>query len=164
MSLFAVILFAATFLCALVAGFVFAFANVVMPGIRRLNDRDFLRAFKQMDAVIQRNEPLFMLVWLGSVVALVVAMLLGLWQLQGVERLLLLIATAAYVLGVQLPTFTVNVPLNNRLQVLDLDSVSDTEIQAARHAFETRWVRWNTIRALVASLSTGMLSLILFRL
>jgi hypothetical protein len=38
-----------TLLCSLVAGFVFAFAVVVMPGIQTLSDRDYLRAFKVMD-------------------------------------------------------------------------------------------------------------------
>ena len=45
----------ATFLCSLVAGFLFAFAVVVMPGIRNLGDREFLRAFQEIDGVIQRG-------------------------------------------------------------------------------------------------------------
>ena len=31
----------AAFLCSLAAGFLYAFSVVVMPGIRRLNDREF---------------------------------------------------------------------------------------------------------------------------
>ena len=54
-----------TLLCALVAGLVLAFAIVVMPGIRHLNDHDYLQAFKVMDRVIQNNHPVFMVVWLG---------------------------------------------------------------------------------------------------
>ena len=52
-----------------VAGVVFAFAVVVMPGIRTLPDADFLRAFQVIDRVIQDNQPLFLLVWVGSIVA-----------------------------------------------------------------------------------------------
>ena len=59
-------LIAATVLNGLVAGFVFAFAVVVMPGLGTLPDRDFLRAFKRVDGVIQDNQPLFILVWVGS--------------------------------------------------------------------------------------------------
>jgi uncharacterized membrane protein len=69
-EIFQVALIVATFLCTLVAGFVFAFAVVVMPGIRTLGDGEFLRAFQVMDRVIQNNQPVFMLVWLGSVIAL----------------------------------------------------------------------------------------------
>ena len=43
-------------LCSLVAGFVFAFATVAMPGISSLGDRDFLRAFKVMDLVIVASQ------------------------------------------------------------------------------------------------------------
>ena len=67
MGIFHVSLILATFLCSLVAGFLFAFAIVAMPGIRNLNDRDFIRAFQVMDRVIQNNQPIFMLVWAGSV-------------------------------------------------------------------------------------------------
>ena len=70
-GIFQIALILATFLCSLVAGFLFAFAVVVMPGIGSLNDRDFLRAFQVMDHVIQNNQPIFMLVWVGSVVSLV---------------------------------------------------------------------------------------------
>ena len=36
----------ACLLCSLVAGFLFAFAVVVMPGIKSLGDGEFLRAFQ----------------------------------------------------------------------------------------------------------------------
>ena len=38
MTLFQTLLMTATFLCSLVAGFLFAFAVVIMPGIRSLDD------------------------------------------------------------------------------------------------------------------------------
>ena len=81
-------------------GFLFAFAVVTMPGLAQLNDREFLRAFQAMDAVIQNNQPVFVSVWIGSVVSLMIALVLGMWQLQGTECLLLLLAALAYLLGV----------------------------------------------------------------
>ena len=44
-TLFLAALLLATLLCALVAGFLFAFAVVVMPGIATLDDTGFLRGF-----------------------------------------------------------------------------------------------------------------------
>lgn len=162
--MFETMLIVATLLCSLVAGFVFAFAIVVMPGIRQLNDRDYLRAFKLIDGVIQKNQPIFMLVWIGSIISLVIASLLSFWHPQGTERLLLFVATVAYVLGVQIPTFTVNVPLNNQLQVIDLEGATNTEIERARSAFESRWTRWNTVRTVVSTIVALVLLLLLFRL
>ena len=62
-----------------------------MPGISNLNDREFIRAFQVMDRVVQNNQPIFMLVWVGSVVALVTAAVLGIGQLDGAERLLIIL-------------------------------------------------------------------------
>ena len=81
-----------------------------------ISDREFIRAFQVMDGIIQNNQPMFVLVWVGSIVALVASAVLGIGQLEGAERLLMILAVLAYLLVVQLPTFTINIPLNNRLQ------------------------------------------------
>ena len=70
MAFFPILLIVAIVLCSLVAGLVFAFAVVVMPGIRTLDDGSYLRAFQLMDGVIQGNQPLFILMWVGSIVAM----------------------------------------------------------------------------------------------
>ena len=87
----------------------FAFAFVVMPGMRSLNDREFIRSFQVMDSIIQNNQPIFVLVWVGSVVALVTSAVLSFGQLDGAGRLLIVFAALTYLFGVQLSTFTVNV-------------------------------------------------------
>ena len=69
-------------LCSLVAGLVLTFAIVVMPGIRVLGDLGYLRSFKAIDGVIQDNQPVFILVWVGSAVALLVSAVLGIWMLE----------------------------------------------------------------------------------
>ncbi|KPK01784.1 MAG: hypothetical protein AMS20_12990 [Gemmatimonas sp. SG8_28] len=161
MGPFQTVLIVATFLCSLVAGFLFAFAVVAMPGMRRLNDREFIRAFQAIDRVIQDNQPLFLLVWVGSVPALVLAAVLGIGQLDGPGRLLVIVATVAYLFGVQLPTLSINVPLNNRLQAVDVDAVSEDAHRAARAAFEPRWNRWNAVRAVVASVVSATLLVLL---
>jgi len=163
MEIFQIIVFLATFLCYLVAGFLFAFAIVVMPGIRNLYDRDFIRAFQVMDRVIQRNQPIFVSVWVGSVAALVASLVLGIWQLDGAGRLLIIFVAVAYLLGVQLPTIAVNIPLNNKLQALDVDAVNETAQSAARHGFEARWNLWNAIRTAFACLTSALLILLLSR-
>ena len=163
-GIFQIALILATFLCSLVAGFLFAFALVAMPGIRRLNDREFIRAFQVMDRVIQNNQPIFVLVWVGSVVALVASVVLGIGQFDGAGRLLIIFAVLAYLLGAQLPTVTINIPLNNKLQTLDVDAMNETTQKAARKDFEPRWNRWNSIRAAFASLASALLIILLFRL
>ena len=110
----------------LVAGLLFVFDLVVMPSIRSLNDQEFIRFFQVMDVIIQNNQPIFVLVWVGSVVALATSAVLGIGQFDGAGRLLIIFAALVYLLGVQLPTVTINIPLNNKLQTLDVDAMNET--------------------------------------
>jgi len=149
----------ATLLCSLVAGLLFAFAVVVMPGIRALDDDAFLRAFQEMDGVIQRNQPLFVLVWAGSVPLVIAAAGLGVASAAGPSRWVMIAAAAIYLVGVQLPTIAVNIPLNNQLQALDVASLSADERRVARLRFEPRWNRWNVARTVLAVVATVLLLL-----
>ena len=164
MDTFQIALVSAALLCSLVAGFVFAFACVAMPGIAGLGDREFLRGFQVMDRVIQDNQPIFVVVWAGSAVTLLIAGLLGFGRLEGLERALLLGAVVVYLVGVQLPTLAVNVPLNNRLQTLELESMDAVSVADARSAFEPRWNRWNQIRTVLATLTSALLIVLALRL
>ena len=161
MTVFHAVLVLATFLCSLVAGLLFAFAAVVMPGIRHLDDGGFIRAFQVIDRVIQDNQPLFVLVWVGSALALIAAAVLGMWALGGADRVLIIVIALVYLLCVQLPTVTVNVPLNNALQKLDIGTMNETERKRARENFESRWNRWNAIRTSCASIVSILLMLLL---
>ncbi len=162
MDLLSIALIVSTLLCSLVAGFLFSFAVVVMPGINRLSDREFIRAFQAMDGIIQNNQPIFMLVWIGSVLALVTAATLGFSYLEGWPSWLLIVAAVGYLLGVQLPTFTINVPLNNRLQSLAVDASDDSALAVSREVFEGLWNRWNIIRTVIACLVSLLLIVVVF--
>jgi uncharacterized membrane protein len=164
MTLFHVALIVATFLCSLVAGFLFAFAVGVMPGIRSLDDGEFIRAFRAIDGVIQRNQPLFMFVWVGSVLSLVAAALASVWTLAGVSQALMIVAALIYILGVQAPTVGINIPLNNQLQRIDPRTMSETARRRARDDFEQRWNQWNVFRTVCASVVSGLLIVLLLRM
>lgn len=151
-------------LCSLVTGFVLCFAIIVMPGIKKLGVLDFLKSFQAMDAIIQNNQPLFILIWLGSALVLLFSTLLGLWQLDSSDIWLLSFSCLMYLFGVHLPTLAVNIPLNNRLQSLDLDATTESELQEIAELFKSRWLRWNSIRTVVAALTTLMLLALLLRL
>lgn len=161
MTLFDILLLTATFLTSLVAGFLFAFAVVAMPGIGRLDDRAFIRAFQVMDGVIQNNQPLFMLMWVGSVITLLLTAVWSIWQLTGTAQFLTIAAALIYLLGVQLPTARINIPLNNELQTWQVNAMSDSEVRAARERFEPRWNRWNGNRTGLAGISSLLLLIVL---
>lgn len=164
MELIQIAILLSALLCSLVAGLVLTFAIVVMPGIRTMDDLEFLKSFKAMDRVIQNNQPIFMLVWLGSALVVLASTVLGIERLAGLDRVLLVVACAIYIFGVQVPTVAVNVPLNNHLQSQDLDRMTEPELRATIEKFESRWLQWNLIRTVIAILTTVLLLVLLLRL
>ena len=128
-----------------------------MPGISRLSDKRYLESFKVMDKIIQDNQPLFMLMWVGSVLAVIASVVLGILYSESMVFYAIVIGTAVYFLGVQAPTMLFNIPLNNRLQSMDLEQSTDKETKEFRAEFERVWIRWNSIRTF-----NGLLTTILF--
>ncbi len=121
MTLFVGFLLVSTLLCALVTGFVFTYAVVVMPGFAKLDDREFIHAFQMTDGVIQNNQPLFMLAWVGSIVSIVATMVLGFIELHGTERWTIIAIGVVYLMGVQGITILIHLALNNSLQRVEID-------------------------------------------
>ena len=147
--------------CSLVAGLLFGFAIVVMPGIAKLSDKEYLLTFKHMDGIIQNNQPLFVLVCAGSILSVILTLVLGIMNLKGEQLYLLAGAASLYLVGVQFPTFRVNIPLNNELQNLDIEELEETQAKSSRTKFETPWNRWNRIRTINAIVAVSMFLLVL---
>jgi hypothetical protein len=94
----------ATFLSTIVEADVLLFAFVVMPGIANLDtDKEFLRAF-QVIGVIQANQPIFILVWMGSIVSMIFLADSGLLMtlelaISKPQRMTLVIAVTTFFIG-----------------------------------------------------------------
>ena len=149
--------------CSLVGGFIFTYAIVVMPGLSKLNDKDFLRAFQVTDAVIQNKQPLFMFTWIGSIVAMLTTILVSLVSVGLPETWLILLIGVAYLLGVQGITIAIHIPLNNHIQKVKIEELNDETLANERLKFETRWNFFNYIRKSIA-ISVRVLMLILLTL
>lgn len=147
-------------LCGLVSGIVLIFAIVVMPGIGRLDDQGFLKGFQVIDGVIQDNQPIFGLVWGGSVIVLLAVTVFAFWQLTGTALFLLICATAIFI-AAQLVTATVHLPANNRVASLNIEDLTIDQLKAERGRFESRWNFWNRIRTLMAIITTSLLIVLL---
>ena len=135
-----------------------------MPGIAKLNDNEYLSAFKHMDGIIQNNQPIFILVWGGSILSVIATSALGIMNLDGAQVYLLAAASVLYLVGVQVPTFRFNIPLNNSLQNMNLEELEANEAATFRVHFETSWNRWNRIRTVNAIFAVSMLLLLLLGL
>ena len=150
--------------CSLVGGFIFTYASVVMPGLSKLNDKDFLRAFQVTDAVIQNKQPLFMFTWIGSIVAMLTTILVSLVSVGLPETWLILLIGVTYLLGVQGITVAIHIPLNNHIQKVKIEELNDETLANERLKFETKWNFFNYIRTAIAiSVSVLLLTILTIR-
>ncbi|MFC4636064.1 DUF1772 domain-containing protein [Dokdonia ponticola] len=137
-------------LTGLSAGLCFTWANAITPGIGRMDDLSFLRAFQNMNRTIVN--PLFIIVFFGPFFLSP----LHLYTLKNVSSevtLLLIFAAVCYIGGVVLVTIFGNVPLNNILDKTDLSALSRENLKTLRASFEDRWNRLHLIRTVTAIIS-----------
>ncbi|MFD0691039.1 anthrone oxygenase family protein [Actinomadura fibrosa] len=132
------------------AGTFFAFSAGVMPGLNAARPGAAIAAMQGINQKIQNP------VFVGAFILLpVVAIAAGVLLLTLGERsaaVLFFAAAAAYFAGALLPSFAVNIPMND-----DLDAVripSDLA-EAARiwSDYSGRWTAWNTVRGVFSAAS-----------
>jgi len=149
------VLIAATITTGLVTGVFFAYANSIMPGLRRTDDRTFVGAFQALDRAI--INPLFMACFFGALVLTGLAAALHF----GADNQAVLpwaaAATVLYLAAIVI-TLAVNVPLNDAIKAAgDPDRIDD--LTAVRRRFnEARWAAWNLVRTLVSAAAFGCLA------
>ncbi len=136
--------------CSLVTGFIFTYAVVVMPGFSKLEDKEFLRAFQVTDEVIQNNQPLFMLTWVGSIISVLSVMAISILSLGVSEAWIIFVVGLIYLLGVQGITISIHLPLNNHIQKIDINDMNNQSLNEERTNFEMRWNYFNKIRTFIA--------------
>jgi uncharacterized membrane protein len=152
-----VLLVLSTLTCALVTGFILTFAIVVMPGLANLNDRDFITAFQVTDGVIQRGQPVFNLIWIGSVISIVCLMIAVTVGTDQSDGWLTALVGAMYLLGVQGVTIAIHLPLNRHIQNLHIADLDAQALREERVRFEEKWNAYNTLRTGIAVFVTVML-------
>ena len=86
-----------------------------MPGLSNLNDKNFLRAFQVTDAVIQNKQPLFIFIWIGSIVSILTTILVSLVSIGLSKAWPIVLIGIVYLLVVQGITITIHIPLNNHI-------------------------------------------------
>ncbi|MER6284338.1 DUF1772 domain-containing protein [Streptomyces sviceus] len=138
------VLGAATVATGLIAGAFYVFACAVMPALARSDDRVYVEVMRDINEVIQN--PVFFLGFLGAPLLTAVAA----WQARGRGyRRWVWAALAASALAF-LVTVVLNVPLNDAL-------ARDGDPGALREEFEDPWVAWNVVRAVLLTVTLGLL-------
>ena len=155
------ILITSVILCALVTGFIFTYAIVVMPGFSKLSDKEFIKAFQVTDEVIQNNQPLFMITWIGSIISILLTIIVATATTGLSNSWLIILVGVIYLLGVQGVTIVIHLPLNKHIQKMNIDKMTDKDLGEERRKFQKKWNFFNNIRTSVAFLVSVTLILIL---
>ena len=121
-----------------------------MPGFSKLEDKEFLRAFQVTDGIIQNNQPLFMLTWVGSIISVLSVIAISIFSLGLSEAWIIFIVGLIYLIGVQGITISIHLPLNNRIQSIDINNMNNQSLNEERTKFELRWNYFNKIRTFIA--------------
>ena len=143
-------LFFSILLCALAAGFILTYAIIVMPGLSKLDDKEFIKAFQVTDGIIQNNQPIFILIWVGSIISVLGTIITSILSLGIVEAWPIIFVGVIYLLGVQVITISIHLPLNKHIQKIDINSTNSQTLSEVRKNFETKWNYFNNIRTGIA--------------
>ncbi|MCZ4556898.1 DUF1772 domain-containing protein [Rhodococcus maanshanensis] len=135
----------------LMAGLFAAFAYAVMPGLGRTGDQTFISAMQKINVAILNGW--FMICFLGGLVLTVVTLLLHLRSARG--ALPWIIAALVFYIAMLVITAAVNVPLNDELARAG-DVIANPDV--VREQFESRWVTWNIVRAVVSTAAFAALA------
>ncbi len=148
-----VVLLLGILLTGLTAGLCFTWSNAVTPGLGRLDDQTFLKAFQSMNRVIINGR--FMMVFFGPVLLLFLNAYL--FKSNPVSFWLFLAAAFLFFFGIGIVTIFGNVPLNELLEQSSLETSAPMDLQALRQKFEQPWNQWHLVRTATSFLAFVLL-------
>jgi uncharacterized membrane protein len=145
------ILIISTLFSGLMAGLFYAWSISVTPGLAKINDGSYLQAFQAMNRAILN--PLFFIVIFGLVILLPLLSYLTFQSSISNQFWYVITATTLYFVGIMGVTIGGNVPLNNALEALQIESMTPEQMDEFRKSFESKWNRLNTIRTISSAIT-----------
>lgn len=157
LSPYLVISTAAALSSAAVGGLFYAFSTFTMRGLDLLDPRAAIAAMRGINAEAQANAP-FLVMLLGSALlaAAVGVTAVARWRAPGSGYLL---AGAVLAVVAVLVTIAVNVPLNNRLDALDVGALSAADAARDWSSYLSTWTMANHLRAAAPLIGSVLLLL-----
>jgi uncharacterized membrane protein len=149
-----IILITTTVFSGLMAGLFYAWSISVTPGLARINDLSYLQAFQSMNRAI--INPVFFVVFFGLVILLPMLSYFSYQNSTSYQFWYVILATILYFVGIMGVTIGGNVPLNNALEALQIESMTPEQMDEFRKGFESKWNRLNHIRT-ISSILTFLL-------
>lgn len=137
-------LFVAILLTGLSAGLFYAWEVSVIPGTKRIDDHAYVESMQSINRAILN--PAFYAIFFGSLIFLLLNTYAQFQSGMGLAFYLILGATLSYLIGTFGVTAFGNVPLNDGLDILQIEELSKEALHEIRHSYELQWNRLHSIR------------------
>lgn len=131
-------------------GFFYAYSVSVIWGLEATDPKSAIAAMQGINRVV-RNAA-FAPAFFGTPLALAASALLACFAASRRAAFLLSLATATYVFGALMPTFLVNVPMNDALAAQAIPAGMD-EAAGVWRDYSGRWIWWNHVRMAMSGLA-----------
>lgn len=152
-----VLVIGATF-TGLLAGLFYTFNVAVVPALRSIKGTQHIAAMQAINLKIKN--PVFFLSFFGPTILLPFAAYLH----RGTAEFPLLVAASAlHIIGANGVTIAGNIPLNERLDKVDSNHLSEAEADAIRKEFQgvgSAWMRYHNVRTLASIAATAILFIV----
>jgi uncharacterized membrane protein len=135
----------ATLGCGLIAGVFFAFSSFVMAALARRPSAQGIAAMQSINTAV--INPLFLLVFLGTGLVCLLLLLLAIGNWPRSNAPYLLVGSLLYLIGALGVTIGCNVPLNNKLAIIQPNSSDAMDIWIK---YLATWTAWNHLRTLAS--------------
>jgi uncharacterized membrane protein len=145
------LLFLSTLLCALITGLLYGYACSVNPGLNKLPDLCYLKSMQSVNKEIQN--PVFFCSFFGTVLMLPLTTWYAFHHASAASFYLILSASILYLVGVLGVTVFGNIPLNETLGLLNINSANPGELSHQRGLFEVAWNRYHILRTVCSFIS-----------
>ena len=130
----------------LMAGIFFTWSNAVKPGIGKLNDIEYLKALQSMNRVILNIQ--FKIVFFISIISVALVPVLNFDLYPNSIFWIFIFILVIYWVGAFGVTLFGNIPINEKLDKINLKSVSSQKIKLLRESIESNWNNLNLIRTI----------------
>jgi len=157
MSFENIVLVVAGTLSGLLSGVFYAFNVAIVPALRSIKGTQHIAAMQAIN--IKIKNPIFLLSFFGPTILLPWAATLH----RGGAQVALIVAAMLHIFGANGVTIAGNIPLNNVLEKIDANALSDAEAERIRQEFQgrgSRWMRLHSIRTLASTAATVLVFIV----
>lgn len=154
-----IVLFSTLIITGLSAGFFYAWQVSVIPGTLKVSDQVYLQTMQSINKEILN--PAFFFIFFGTFILLSIGSIYE-FNANPTAFWFILLAMVSYLLGTLGVTIFGNVPLNDQLEALNLNTLSDTDSLNFRTHFEEKWNRLHLIRTVFSIISFVLVAFALY--